>query len=406
MADRFRFADGPARETLTYLEGKTASPSYHWLDLYGEEHAFAFTVAKAEQVAVLSALHEAVEAAISKGLTKEAFKAGLVPELKRLGWWGKATATDPLTGETERVQLGSPRRLDIIYWANTRTAHAAGKWTRFQRTKADLPFLLYRLGPAREHRPHHASKENIILPIDDPFWNIWFPPNGWGCVCWVRQLTADEAKQLGGESPAPAIPMRSFVNKRTGERREIPEGIDPGWDSNPGKARHRTLAAHLAGKLEAAPEHIRKAAVVDLIGSQMFRRVQSGALADRKIFTPVAVLTETVADAVGASTRTALLSTDDAAKQLRKRAAFDVRTYELVQRLLDEGEIRRDMSTHNANDFAATALIDGKWWRALFRVTRDGREIFLKSFRRTNADQVQQYEARGPRLRPEPERRD
>ncbi|EFO33231.1 phage Mu protein F like protein [Roseibium sp. TrichSKD4] len=404
MADRFRFGKGPAPEVLSYLDGKTLKPSYHWQDLHGEEHAYAFTVAKADQVAVLTELHEAVEKAIRTGATFEDFKKQLSPKLKSMGWWGKADRIDPKTGDLETVQLGSNRRLKTIYWANTRSAMAAGKWTRFQRTKHALPYLVYRLGVAREHRPHHVARENTILPIDHPFWDTWMPPNGWGCVCWVRQITQAEADSLGGVSETPDIPTRQWVNKRDGSVHQIPEGIDPGWQTNPGKSRHRTLANHLSGKLDTAPPHIRRAAITDLVGSQMFRRVQSGALAGKPVFAPVAMVPETIAEKIGATTRTAFFSTADAAKQIGKRADLDADIYQLVQRSLDVGEIRRDLSAEpKANDFAASALIDGVWWRALFRVTKDGREIFLKSFRRTNSNQLKFYQKRGPLLRTVPE---
>lgn len=309
MADGFRFGAGPAPEVLSYLEGRGLAPSFDWRDSYGADHAYSFTVAKATQLDVLSEIHSATRKAITEGLPFEAFRKDLAPKLKSMGWWGTRSRLDPLTGEAVATRLGSNRRLKVIYWANTRTAYGAGKWERMQRTKAALPYLVYRLGAAREHRPHHADKENIILAIDDPFWSTWYPPNGWGCVCWVRQITGEEAQSLGGVTEPPEIKTAPWTNKRTGERREIPVGIDPGWDSNPGQTRYRTLAQHLSGALENAPAEIRKAAMRDLVGSQMFRRVQSGALQGRKVFAPAAVVPEVFAQAVGSEARVVFLST-------------------------------------------------------------------------------------------------
>ena len=50
---------------------------------------------------------------------------------------------NPKTGEIKPVQLGSPRRLEIIYDTNLRTAHAAGAWEGIQDTKAFFPYLRY-----------------------------------------------------------------------------------------------------------------------------------------------------------------------------------------------------------------------------------------------------------------------
>lgn len=394
MADNFRFGQGPAPEVISYIEGKSLKPSFHWQDIYGEEHAYAFTVAKATQIDVLSRIHETTLKVIKEGLPFKEFQNTMAADLKAMGWWGKSHEVDPVTDQLRVVQLGSNRRLKTIYWANTRSAYAAGKWTRIQRTKETLPYLLYQLGPAREHRPHHADKENIILRVDDEFWHVWYPPNGWGCVCWVRQITQSEADQLGGISGKPEIPTRNWTNYRTGKTEEIPLGIDPGWNSNPGRARHRTLAKHLGGILDYAPEHIRKAAMTDLVASQLFRQVQSGALTSKKVFAPVAVISENLKEALGTHTRVAFLSTDDAAKQLIKRGTLSAKDYVIVQELLDNGTIRREGNS----DIVVNGQANGQFWHAVFRVTKSGDEIFLKSFRRTNPRQIEKYNKRGDKL--------
>lgn len=103
---------------------------------------------------------------------------------------------DPLTGETKSVQLGSDRRLRTIYDTNMRTARSAGQWDRIQRTKRAMPYLLYTLGPSREHRAEHLKWADLCLPVDDPFWQTHIGPNGWGCKCGVRQVSKYEYDQL------------------------------------------------------------------------------------------------------------------------------------------------------------------------------------------------------------------
>ena len=44
---------------------------------------------------------------------------------------------------------------------------------------------------------------------------------------------------------APAETMRSYVNKRTGKTHTVPEGIDPGFEWNPGEARAKSLSKAL-----------------------------------------------------------------------------------------------------------------------------------------------------------------
>jgi uncharacterized protein with gpF-like domain len=269
-----RFDPGPSPEVMAYLRHKGWAPAFSYKDVWGEEHAFAFTVAKAMEMDVLTTIREALEKALEDGVPWEKFKAELEPKLRELGWWGRKDMVDPLTGETVSARLGSPRRLRTIYWANTRSARGAGQWERAQRTKDALPYFIYELGPSERHRPHHASKAGLILPIDDPFWNSWMPQNGWGCKCRVRQITEAEAGRKGGVGTAPAVPMREWRNSRTGEVLQVPEGIDPAWDSNPGKHRQQNLDRMLASKLKEMPSDLAEVAIRDMKASGRF----SGAL--------------------------------------------------------------------------------------------------------------------------------
>lgn len=272
-----RFTSDPPPEVVRYFDDKGLKPSFNWRDVWGQEHAYAFTVAKATKLDVLSTLRDSISKAIKDGTPYDAWAKDLEPELKRLGWWGKKPMTDPQTGDVITAQLGSPRRLKTIYWANTRTARAAGAWERAQRTKRVLPYFVYRLGPSERHRPHHAALEGVILSVDDIHLNYWFPPNGWGCKCWLRQISQAEAERLLGltndngeplyTTEMPDVPMKTYVNKRTGETAEIPEGIDPGWHTNPGLARGRTLLTRLSNRLDEAGPQAAKAAIKDLWAS-------------------------------------------------------------------------------------------------------------------------------------------
>ncbi len=132
-----------------------------------------------------------------------------------------------------------------------RTARAAGQWERIERNQATHPFLVYELGPSREHRLQHMSWRGIMLPADDPWWETHFPPNGWGCKCRVRQVSRREAERLlkqgGISTTAPPLKLKEWTNKRTGEVERVPDGIDPGWNYRPGD-RQKALDAQLAKK--------------------------------------------------------------------------------------------------------------------------------------------------------------
>ncbi len=254
----------PSPEVLRFLSHKGWRPAFSYQDVWGQEHAFASTVAKALDLDVLTTILDDLLKAEREGIPFEQWRRELTPRLQALGWWGRQDMVDPLTGETITAQLGSPRRLRTIYRANMRSARSAGQWERAQRTKDALPYFLYELGPSEKHRPAHQEKAGLILPIDDPFWNAWMPQNGWGCKCRVRQISAAEAARRGGPSTAPTVNTRIWTNDRTGEVLLVPEGIDPGWDTNPGKHRQRNLDKVLADKAEAMPDELVEVAIRDL----------------------------------------------------------------------------------------------------------------------------------------------
>src|SRR5690606_32205162 len=42
--------------------------------------------------------------------------------------------------------------------------------------------------------PSHQLLQGLILPANDPLWDILFPPNGWLCRCWIVPRTRAEVK--------------------------------------------------------------------------------------------------------------------------------------------------------------------------------------------------------------------
>lgn len=241
------------RKALEFFRGKGYATTFSWQDVWQEQHDEAFTVAKMMQVDLLADVRAAVDKAIAEGQTVDQFRDQLKPRLLEAGWWGKAEMVDPATGETRLVQLGSPRRLRVIFETNMQTAYAAGHWAQIRQTKADAPYLMYDAVDDGNTRPEHAAWNGLVLPADDPWWQTHYPPNDWGCRCGVIQLSADQVRAMGKEGPddAPADQMREYTNPRTGEVSQVPKGIGPGWAYAPGASRVELLRDELAAKQEA-----------------------------------------------------------------------------------------------------------------------------------------------------------
>lgn len=242
----------PPRDAIRALQarGGRLHPSFAWQDVYALDHAAMFTVAKSAGHSILEDIFEAVLNALDQGETLGSFARRLKPVLIQKGWWGEAIETDPLTGEPVKVRLGSLRRLRTIFEVNMRVSYAAGHWAAFERTKSRRPYLRYVAVQDGLTRPEHLKLHNLVLPVDHPFWNTHAPPNGWNCRCTLQSLSETDLDRLkrDGEAlwfEAPAVPLRPWTNKRTGEVRHVPEGIDPGWDYNPGKAGHSETVRRL-----------------------------------------------------------------------------------------------------------------------------------------------------------------
>ncbi|XWJ90966.1 phage minor head protein [Phytobacter ursingii] len=266
------------QEALSWLKAKKLSPGFDYRDVWRDEHSIGFTVAKMTNLDLLSDVKSLVEEALAEGQSFAQFRDVLKPLLVKRGWWGQQEMNDPLAKESRVVQLGSDRRIRTIYETNMRTARSAGQWERIERTHRAMPYLLYTLGPSREHRAEHLQWADLCLPVDDPFWQTHIGPNGWGCKCGVRQVSKYEYEQMKtkgvtrnvqqlddnglptGQVTRETVPLRTtapevkrvkWVNKRTGEEEMVPEGIDPGWDYNPGMARKAELERQLSQKQAA-----------------------------------------------------------------------------------------------------------------------------------------------------------
>lgn len=258
----------PPKEAIEFFQAKGYLQGFAWQDVWEAEHARAFTVAKMMDQELLEVTRAAVDAALRDGATLETFRANLRPVLEAAGWWGRKAMTDPLTGETVDVQLGSPRRLRIIFDVNMRTSYAAGRWARAAANAADRPYLRYVAVMDDRTRPEHRAWHGTILPIDHPWWDQHFPPCGWNCRCTTStldQATIDRRGWRITEKPV-TFAQRTYLNPRSGVTIAVPGGIDPGFGYNVGKAYLRgqtppllpagsVAAAAFPAEADAAPVH-------------------------------------------------------------------------------------------------------------------------------------------------------
>jgi SPP1 gp7 family putative phage head morphogenesis protein len=108
------------------------------------------------------------------------------------------------------------------------SAQSAGQWHEFSEY-ADRYYLQYRTAKDERVREEHAILDGITLPMNDEFWNEFFPPNGWNCRC--------EAIQVSKKRYEPSNPSEALARGRAATYKPNADGINKAaiFRFNPGK---------------------------------------------------------------------------------------------------------------------------------------------------------------------------
>ncbi len=96
------------------------------------------------------------------------------------------------------------------------------RWVDMQESKETHPYLEYMTARDENVRESHSRLDGIILPIDDPFWDNYYPPNGWRCRCYVRKLSARDARHKTNDynrkNPNSPMPDSDLAQKTAGSQ--------------------------------------------------------------------------------------------------------------------------------------------------------------------------------------------
>lgn len=129
---------------------------------------------------------------MKNGINFEQYKKQIIPSLQKKGWWGEVQSTNPTTGETKTIYVGS-RRLRTIFDTNMRVSYNKGRYQSQMESLGEYFYYSAVLDGAT--RPSHSKLHGTILPKTHPFWDINYPPNDWNCRCKVRCYTKKELEQ-------------------------------------------------------------------------------------------------------------------------------------------------------------------------------------------------------------------
>ncbi len=161
----------------------------------------AFIVAGILAEESLNQLKKEAELAISKGITFADFRQNI-----------KLKGFEP----------DNPYYLRTNFNTAINNAYLAGQYNQSMQNIDILPYFRYVAIMDDRTRDEHAALHGTIKRKDDPFWDTYFPPNGWNCRCSVEELTEKEAKSdpMFKKEP-PLIPIDHIWQKNTGKDKTI-----------------------------------------------------------------------------------------------------------------------------------------------------------------------------------------
>ena len=116
----------------------------------------------------------------------------------------------------------NPYYLNNVFRTNASLSYSSGQYQQ----KTDpavsefIDIWVYKTVGDDRTRANHVAMDGVARPIDDPFWDTNYPPNGYQCRCYVLAYTTSQAERMGLDV-----------------KKSIPEAgkADPGWQTNQAK---------------------------------------------------------------------------------------------------------------------------------------------------------------------------
>ncbi|KQC03142.1 MAG: hypothetical protein APR55_07090 [Methanolinea sp. SDB] len=208
------------KEALAFWKDKVRLSPGQFAKLDDAAKVLAFAVSGIARGAELESVFNGLQRAIKDGGTYDDFKKSLAQVWERRGWTGRRAW-----------------RVDNIFRTNIQTAYNVGRYRQMMEVADSRPYWQYDAVNDSRTRPTHRAMDGKVFRHDHPFWDTWFPPNGWRCRCGVITLSAREVKR-DGLTVETDDPTGRLVEPTTPDGVKMPARLlmpDPGFDHHPGK---------------------------------------------------------------------------------------------------------------------------------------------------------------------------
>lgn len=223
--ERFMF-----RRAVRYLKKKKVLTKEEYERLDEDARSRAFTVAGYTEAEVIQVFLDSVTEAVEQGKSMQEFQQSMAQWLEEHGYKG-----------IDRW------RSEIIFRTNVQTAYNVGHYQSMQQVIKERPYWMYVTAGDSNVRDTHAAMHGTLWRADDPIWDVWYPPNGYGCRCHVRSYTEQQVQSRGLQVQR-QVP--TTVDTGTGEIGLL--SPDKGFTANPAKQEWRPDLSKLSPPIRKA----------------------------------------------------------------------------------------------------------------------------------------------------------
>lgn len=216
----------PPERAIRYFETLGYTVPTDWPQRMQQAAAKAQTIAGIYRQDVVADIHRALGESAAKGTPFAKFRDAVERQLtaKGLHLDQAGDMVDTATGELLGKGI-TPQRLEVIYRTNMQNAYMAGRWQELQDNRAAMPYLQYTAVMDNRTRPLHRELHGQVYHIDDPFWDTFYPPNGFNCRCTVTAYSAADLTRRGLE-----------VSDSEGRLEEVYRVVNKAGDTEPTRA--------------------------------------------------------------------------------------------------------------------------------------------------------------------------
>lgn len=339
----------PFKEQVAAMEVRTKNliPTQKWDDIKRNAHDRGFMVAGAMKADLLADFAGSIERAIKEGKSLDAFRKEFDEIVDKHGWAYK--------GERNW-------RTRVIFTTNMRTTYAAGRLSQLKDPELQkvAPYWMYKHGGSQDPREDHLELDGMVVLATDDFWLIYYPPNDFGCSCYVIAVSKAAAERLGGRFVEPP------KNKA---------GIGKGWDYQPGQDVQAEIRNLVNTKAEALPQQLAAA----LLNSEAQQKIFAQWFEKPSKSWPLVKVSADDAKLIKSKATVASLSADTVKKQKRSHAELGVKDYAQAQQAVLN-------YTHKVKDGANiiyVQAVDG--YVLVVKTTSTGKGLFVTSIRKLSS---------------------